>query len=406
MKPPFSARCPNPAEHNAWSRAARDAGHSGSALLDLTLSNPTRALLDRPLDPMCSAFMKSVRGAYSPHPQGDENAREAISTYHRDTHGVRVAPRFVQLVAGTSQGYSFLFKLLTEPGDAVLVPSPGYPLFEHLLRLEGLRAISYPLSVDTHWQIDFESLRARLQPRTKAMIVVNPGNPTGTYLDRSSWDAISTFCRSHALTLISDEVFADYPLSTGNPAEGGYIPAARGLSDAVPAFTLSGLSKVLGLPQLKLSWILIHGSPEHREEARRRLEFIADLYLGISAPVERALARLMDARALFQAPIHSRVRSNNDALESMIDRTAGLSLLPADAGWARIIRLPRVASEEALVLDLLKHARLLFHPGHFFDFDREAFIVTSLLIPPDHLRDGIGRLNHRARLWMKGVRAG
>jgi aspartate/methionine/tyrosine aminotransferase len=338
---------------------ARALARRQAPYVDLTLSNPTQAGL-----PATSVQLPSV-AVYEPHPRGLLAAREAVAAYHG------IPPERIVLTASTSEAYSWLFKLLCDAGDEVLVPEPSYPLF-------GYRAVPYVLRWDGEWHLDVSALH--FSPRTRAVLVVSPGNPTGAYLKEEERAALASACSTRGCALICDEVFADYPASD-DPRRAR--SAAR--YDDVLSFTLSGLSKVAGLPQLKLGWIAAAG-PESAESLRR-LEFIADTYLSVSMPVQLAAPQLLSSRGAFQWAVRERLATNRAALAAVRGRDAPWDVLRSEGGWSEILSVPRTRTEEEWALALLD-AGVLVHPGYFFDFPSGAHLVLSLLPAPEEFARG------------------
>ena len=289
------------------------------------------------------------------------------------------------LTAGSSEAYSWLFKLLCNPGEAVLVPRPSYPLFEHLTALEGVRAHQYALEYHGRWAIDVDAIAAAPQD-VRALLVVSPNNPTGSYLDEEEFQRLSRLCRERRWALVADEVFADYPLDAARPVTD---IAAR--SDVL-SFTLAGLSKSAGLPQLKLGWCIVGGPQPQRDAALAALEIIADSYLSVGTPVQVAAPRLLDAGASVRAAIQVRTRRNLAMLRAVAGRYPACELLRTEGGWSAVLRVPATRSEEQLVLDLLRNERILVHPGYFFDFSHEAYLVVGLLPAPDLFEDAVERI--------------
>lgn len=339
---------------------------AGETIFDLTESNPTIAGFDYPAEQILSAFADRRNLIYEPSAQGLLSAREAIGPH----------PERLLLTASTSEAYSYLFKLLTDPGDEVLVPRPSYPLFEFLATLESVRVVQYPLFYHEGWSIDMHSLASSVTSRTRAIVLVNPNNPTGSYLKRGELEELLGICRRHGLAIISDEVFADYAFEP-DPER---VATLANVEDVL-TFSMSGLSKVCGLPQLKLGWIRANGPCAG--EAMERLELIADTFLSVGTPVQHALPQLLAAGKAVQNQIHSRTKAN-------------LALLPrrlhVEGGWYATVRVPRTQSEEEWVLHLLSEHNILVQPGYFYDFDSEAFLILSLLTPPDILREAIRNL--------------
>jgi aspartate/methionine/tyrosine aminotransferase len=313
---------------------------------------------------------------YHPSARGMRAAREAVSLYYSG----RVRPDSILLTASTSEAYSYLFKLLCEPEDEILVPRPSYPLFDMLARLECARVRQYPLRYQHGWFIDVPALRAALTNRTRAIVWVNPNNPTGSYMKSSEYEAISLICAEHGLALISDEVFADYALE----AESEMLLSLAD-QDRCLCFSLSGLSKVCGMPQMKLGWIAASG-PGH-ELALERLEWIADAFLSVGTPVQCAAPELLEARHSIQTEIRERTKRNLQVLQQTM-RNSAVRVLQVEGGWYATLRVPSTRSEEAWTLELLRGG-VLVQPGFFFDFETEAYLVVSLLTEPDVFSHGV-----------------
>jgi alanine-synthesizing transaminase len=360
---------------------------AGGPILDLTESNPTAAGFAYPSEAILSALADPRSLRYEPAAAGMPAARAAVSDYYSG----RVTPDRVLLTASTSEAYAFVFKLLFDPGDEVLVPAPSYPLFDYLAALDSVRVVQYPLVYHESWAIDFDGLASSITSRSRAIVLVNPNNPTGSYLKQSELGPLLALCREHNLALISDEVFADYALDD----QARLVRTLTGI-DEVPTFCLSGLSKVAGLPQMKLGWIVTGGPPSDRAKAFERLELIADTYLSVSAPVQWAAPRLLGLRGELQRQILGRVLANRAFVASQIGPASPWKLLSAEGGWNTILEAPRIRSEEAWVLGLLSEDSVLVQPGFFFDFEREAFLVISLLAAEGVFREGIRRILARA----------
>jgi alanine-synthesizing transaminase len=383
----FSSRLNWGTPPNPLAKLLAEKRASGAAILDLTESNPTAAGFTYPADRILNALADPRSLCYEPSPAGLLAARSAVSEYY----GGLVETTRILLTASTSEAYGFLFKLLADPGDEVLVPRPSYPLFDFLAALESVRVVEYPLVYHRGWSIDFDALARQITPRTRAVVVVNPNNPTGSYLKRSELLELSDLCRRHELAIISDEVFCDYAL-TDDPRR------AASLVDVhdVLTFSLSGLSKLIGLPQLKLGWIVTSGPPEGRDQAVDRLELIADTYLSVGTPVQWAAAPLLVLRESMQAQILGRVRVNLTYLRSQIGSDSPWRVLDVEGGWYAVIQAPRIHSEEDWALILLGEDDVLVQPGFFFDFESEAFLMASLLTPPGIFQEGIRRILARA----------
>jgi hypothetical protein len=348
---------------------------AGLPIVDLTLSNPTLAGLAYPsglLEPM--VHDRSLR--YEPEPFGLLSARQAVSDDFA-RRGLSVPPSRIVLTASTSEAYSLLFKLLCDPGDAVLGPRPSYPLIEHLTDLDGVALEHYRLEFHRRWELDLQDLNEKAgAARMRAIIMISPNNPTGSVVTEEELAATAVIARDNDLAVISDEVFTDYPISQAQPA------SAIGQNTAL-TFTLGGLSKTIGLPQVKLGWIAVGGPGPLVADALERLEIICDAYLSVSTPVQIAASDLLNAGATVRTQIHERIRGNWARLTALASANPACVLLPADAGWYAVAQVPAIAPEEAIVLDLLARAGVLVHPGYFFDFEREAFLVVSLLPEPD-----------------------
>ncbi len=355
------------------------------ALLDLTASNPTRALVPYDREAILAALALPASLVYEPAPFGMEPAREAVA---RDlsSHGPELDPARVVLTASTSEAYSFLFKLLCDPGDEVLVPRPSYPLFDHLARLESVAAVPYRLAYDGAWYVDLPSVRAAISPRTRAIVTVSPNNPTGSYLKNLELDALA----DTGLPIVSDEVFARYPLRADPTRARTALDAGR----APLVFALGGLSKLAALPQAKLAWMAVAGESARVEAALARLEVIADAFLSVGTPVQHALPALLASRATAEQAIRDRTARNLAWLKGAVTGSA-VSLLDVEGGWYATLRLPRTREEQAWALALLEEDGVHVHPGHFFDFEDEAYLVVSLLTPEATLREGSQRILDR-----------
>jgi aspartate/methionine/tyrosine aminotransferase len=367
------------AERLAAKRAA------GARVLDLTASNPTRAGLPGP-DDVLSSLARPEGRRYEPAAFGLLSAREAVAADFA-RRGFPVEPDRVVLSASTSEAYAFLFKLLCDPGDEVLVPRPGYPLFEFLAELESVRVLTYPLAHDGEWHVDLSALRSATTARTRAVVVVNPNNPTGAFLKTDERLALEAFCAERGLALVSDEVFADFAFR-----EDARRAPSVARDSPVLAFALGGLSKSCGLPQLKLAWTAVTGPPAPRREALARLEVVADTYLSVSTPVQVAAPTLLARREELQAPIRERIRGNLEALRAALPPGCPATLLEPEGGWSAVLRVPATISEEERVTRLLEERDVLVHPGYFFDFPHEAFLVLSLLPREAEFREGVARV--------------
>jgi aspartate/methionine/tyrosine aminotransferase len=384
----FSTRVPDDRSPTRVARALAAARARGP-MLDLTLSNPTRAGIPYPAD-LLRGLADPASLTYRPEPLGLEDARAAVAgTYAR--RGLSADRERIVLTASTSEAYSLLFKLLCDPGRSdVLTPVPSYPLFDHLARLDGVAQRRYALEFHGTWAIDRASLDRAWTADTRAVLAVSPNNPTGSVLHAEDADELVSRCASRSAALIVDEVFRDYPL--GPPLEDP--PALR--SPRCLLARLGGLSKSAGLPQVKLGWIALDGPDDLVAQALERLELIADTYLSVSTPVQIAAASLIHAGETIRAAILARIRGNDATLRRLAAGSAGVDVLPADGGWSAVMRVPATRSEEELVLELLERDGVVVHPGYFFDFAHEAFLVVSLLPAPDDFARGVERILERA----------
>ena len=358
---------------------------AGTPLLDLTISNPTKCLPEYPHEAIRRAFGQTQEFTYYPDPFGSEIARSAVTEYYRE-RGISVTPHQLLLTASTSEAYSQLFKLLCDPGDEVLAPLPSYPLFEYLAALESVRMTPYRLRYDGTWHLDFASLRAQINRRTKAIIVVNPNNPTGTYLNAEEQSELLHVAKQFSLPVISDEVFTDYAVMPRAQTARTFAGNHSALS-----FSLNGLSKTAGMPQMKLAWIAISGPAQEQQDARERLETIADTYLSVGTPVQHVLTNLLQIGANIRQQLLQRIKENLAVIDNLLKGTA-LQRLHLDGGWSAILRLPRVMTEEDWVRGLLQEQDTIAQPGYFFDMESEAYMVLSLITPIDQFRAGIERI--------------
>ena len=380
----FSSRISGALETNRLTQQIRRARASGRELIDLTVTNPTVVGIEYPAS-LLAALADPAAGRYDPHPLGSWNAREAVaSDYGR--RGIPAAAERVALTSSTSEAYSILFKLLCDPaGHSVMVPAPSYPLFDHLTALDGVSASAYPLEYHGRWTVDLDTIDERWTAGVRAVLAVSPNNPTGSALALEELDEMMRRCADRRAALIIDEVFADYPLRMAS------IPVYCGPSQAL-TFRLGGLSKSVGLPQVKLGWILVDGPDDLVAAALQRLELICDTYLSVSTPVQFAAPRLLTDGAVVRERILARVRANDATLRRIISSVPSIEALNADGGWSAVLRVPATRSEEDLVLELLERDDVLVHPGFFFDFSHEAFLVVSLLVEPAAFAEGVNRL--------------
>jgi aspartate/methionine/tyrosine aminotransferase len=362
----FSRRIPTDMTPTAWARAR---AACGAAPYDLTVSNPTLCGFAYPHG-LLDALRDPAGLNYRPEPLGARSAREAVAADYA-ARGVIVDPERIVLTASSSESYGFLFKLLCDPGDAVLVPAPSYPLFEHLASLEGVRVAPFSLDPENAWQPSAPG--PAVAKSARAAILVHPNNPTGSWVESGAADAMARCSGEAAIPLIVDEVFLDFPLASDARGE-TFAARSAGLT-----FALGGLSKSRGLPQLKLSWIVVNGPNAEVASALEALEFIGDSYLSVGTPIQNALPELLDRAAPLRDAILDRCRENLAVARRLAANVPGVELLPPSAGWSAVIRFPRVITEDALVLELLERHGVAVHPGYFFDFATEGYIVVSLL---------------------------
>jgi aspartate/methionine/tyrosine aminotransferase len=384
----FSTRLPANLAPNALAVAIAAKRRSGASIVDLTESNPTRAGFIYPAD-LLQPLADPRALEYDPQPLGLWAARAAVAADFRRRGTVISADR-VALTSSTSEAYALLFKLLCDAGDNVLVPHPSYPLFEHLTAFESVAAIPYALEYHGAWRIDVDSIRRAATDRTRALLIVSPNNPTGSFVHRDDLAAINDMAMQHGWAIIGDEVFADYPLDAA-PDAAHVLSSAQAVT-----FSLGGLSKSAGLPQVKLGWIGIGGPSDQVDATLAAYEIIADTYLSVSTPVQAAAADLIERGAGIRAQIQERVRRNLQSLRSAVAAFPAVEVLPVQGGWSAVLKVPRLRSEEALALDLLERDHVLVHPGYFFDFAAEAYLVLSLLLDQPRFNHAVGRVLARA----------
>ncbi len=371
---------------NRLTAALEERRQRGVDTIDLTVSNPTQVGIEYPRD-LLAPLADARALVYEPHPFGPVEARRAVAREY-ERHGIAVEPSRIVLTASTSEAYSFLFKLLADAGDEVLVPRPSYPLFDHLSRLDLAAAVPYELDYHGRWSIDFASLERAVTKRTRAVLVVSPNNPTGSLIGRAELERLDELCAGRGIAIVGDEVFADYELEPGAIAGAGRIASSR----SALAFALGGLSKSVGLPQVKLGWMAVAGAADAAVSALERLEVIADAYLSVSTPVQVAAAELLDRGRVVRSRILDRIRANYAALNAAATAVPSCRVLRSDAGWYAVLHVPTFEPEESLILKLLARHDVLVHPGYFFDFPRESFLVLSLLPPPDRFTEGVARI--------------
>jgi len=377
---------------NRLSLLLEEKKQKGVKIFDLTESNPTAVGFDYPVDAILPALAQPQSLRYEPNPRGLLSTRQAVAEYYR-RRGEKVASEQIHLTVSTSEAYTFLFKLLADPGQNILVPQPSYPLFDFLAGLEGIELVSYRLDYDNaseEWRIDFASITGAITEQTRAIIWVNPNNPTGSFIKREEAAQLRQICVTQHLALIVDEVFSDYAFLQQANRKASLVGENEMLT-----FVMSGLSKILGLPQMKLGWIIVNGPGKLRQQAQEYLELIADTYLSVSAPVQHAAPHWLKLAATLQEPIHRRVRTNLLFLQTQLDDHPACRLLRAEGGWYAILQSDDFIPEEDLILTLLEKDNVLVHPGYFFDFAREGFLIVSLLPPAEIFCEGVSRLLKR-----------
>jgi alanine-synthesizing transaminase len=370
---------------NRLSRALAARRGAGESVIDLSASNPTACGFALDEKSILQAFTDRAALQYTPDPHGLPAAREAVAQYYESV-GANVSPDDIFLTTGTSEAYSFLFRMLCDPGDEILVPAPGYPLFDFLADLQDVRLVRYYLLYDHGWQIDFQSIERALGPRARAIIVVHPNNPTGHYVKTQEAAQLAEICARHDLAMLADEVFYDFSFEPKNR------PPSFAAQSQTPTFALSGLSKISGLPQMKAGWIAASGPQPLKSEALTRLEVIADTYLSMNAPVQCALPVLLEQRHAFQSQLMARVRQNLKELDAQLVAHPQCNRLQIEGGWNAVLRVPAVRSDEETAIDLIQSQGVYLHPGHFYDFPSDGYMVVSLLPDPAQFSEGISRV--------------
>lgn len=350
-------------------------------IIDLTISNPTRAGIQYDENAILQALNNPKALDYDPQPKGLLSAREAVSEYYAEI-SERVEPESLILTTSTSEGYSFIFRLLCNPGDEILVPKPSYPLFDFLADLQDVKLVPYSLIYDHGWQIDFHSLEQAITGATRGIVLVHPNNPTGSYVSAQERERLNDICRRRELALIVDEVFLDYALDE-KPAP-SFVT-----NNAVLTFTLSGISKISALPQMKVAWIAVSGPLHAANSAIQRLEIIADTYLSLNAPIQLAAPVLIEQRKTIQPQLMTRVRANLAALDRQFTSQSSCSRLEVQGGWYAVLRIPVIRSDEEFAIELLRRHSVLIHPGHFYDFQDDGFLVISLIAATQEFAAGI-----------------
>ncbi len=375
---------------NRYTEALAAHRRAGREVLDLTASNPTNIGLRYREDELLKALANREALTYSPEPKGLLVAREAVSSYYAG-HGSDVPAGNLILTTSTSEAYSFLFRLLCEPGDTVLVPSPSYPLFDFLADLHDVKLEPYELVYDHGWQIDFHSVQNAMKrasgasSRCRAVLAVHPNNPTGSFVKPREVEELNRICAANDMAIVADEVFLDYPLAN-------QAPLTFSSNSSVLTFTLSGLSKVSALPQMKVAWIAATGPQALLSNAMERLEVIADTYLSMNAPGQWAVPVMLEERHGIQRQLRQRMIENLAALDAELASQQLCRRLEVEGGWYAVLRVPVAGSDEDLAITLLRETGVLVQPGHFYDFSSDGYLVISLITPGDEFAEGIRRL--------------
>jgi alanine-synthesizing transaminase len=366
---------------NRLSEALAQHRAAGKPLFDLTASNPTECGFEYDSEAILKALCNPAALVYEPNPKGLAVARRAVASYYSE-HGARADAEDMLLTTSTSEAYSFVFRTLCNPGDEILVPAPSYPLFSFLAEIQDVKLVSYPLIYDHGWQIDFHSLEQAITPRTRGVIVVHLNNPTGHFCKPKEMARLTEICATREMAVIADEVFLDFSL-TGEQQR-SFAANAEALT-----FTMSGLSKICGLPQMKAAWLVVSGPEALKTEALARLEVIADTYLSMNAPVQLAIPAFLEMRHWFQKQSMERVRGNLEELDRQLARQQSCTRVELEGGWYAVLRVPAVKSDEELAMDLLAARNVYVHPGHFYDFPSNGCLVVSLITGESEFKEGI-----------------
>jgi alanine-synthesizing transaminase len=367
---------------NPLSEALAQHRATGRPLLDLTISNPTECGLQYDRRAILQALANPANLAYNPEPRGLPIARQAVAAYYA-ARAAEVPADSILLTTSTSEAYSFTFRTLCNPGDEILVPEPSYPLLAFLADIQDVKLVRYALDYDYGWQINFHALQQGITERTRGVIVVHPNNPTGHFTKPRELEQLNEICSSRNLAIIADEVFLDFALQAGQS------PFTFARNDAALTFTMSGLSKISGLPQMKAAWLVASGPEPLKSQALARLEIIADTYLSMNAPVQHAIPALVEQRHLFQTQLLSRLRNNLSELDRKLAMQNSCARLVVEAGWYAVLRVPATRSDEALAIELLSRENIYIHPGHFYDFPTDGFLILSLMTREEEFAEGV-----------------
>ena len=379
----FAARTNWNLKANRLAEALERHKSGGRRLLDLSASNPTECGFRYDAPAIMRSLCSPASLQYHPDPKGLESAREAVAAYYAE-RGEHVAVDDLILTASTSEAYSFIFRLLCNPGDELLIPTPGYPLFDFLADLNDVKLTRYALFYDHGWHIDMHVLKQAITPRTRGIIVVHPNNPTGHFTQPEEISQLNETCSANQMAIIADEVFLDFSL--------GARQKSFATNTGALTFTMSGISKISGLPQMKFAWLAVSGPQDIKREALARLEMIADTYLSLNAPIQLAAPVLLQQRKQFQQQLMARVRANLAEIDSQLIETQHVSRLMVEGGWYAVLRIPATRPDEELALELLEKHGVYLHPGHYYDFPGDGFLVLSLIAPEEDFKEGVRRL--------------
>ncbi len=365
---------------NPLSEALTHHRAAGKPLLDLTISNPTECGFEYDRRSVLQALANPASLTYHPDPRGLPGARQAVAAYYA-AHGAKVPADNIILTTSTSEAYSFVFRMLCNPGDEILIPEPSYPLFAFLADIQDVKLVRYPLDYDYGWQINFHALQQAITERTRGVIVVHPNNPTGHFTKPLELQKLIEICSNRNLAIIADEVFLDFTLRVD-------APFSFAQNSAVLTFTMSGLSKISGLPQIKAAWLITSGPEQLKSQALARLEIIADTYLSMNAPIQLAIPALLEQRHAFQTQLLARAHKNLAELDRQLTTQKSCARLVVEAGWYAVLRVPATRSDEELAVALLTQKNVYVHPGHFYDFPSEGFLIVSLITPEEDFSAG------------------
>jgi alanine-synthesizing transaminase len=381
----FSQRTNWQLSTNRFTRELDELRSAGAKLLDLTVSNPTQCGFVYDQQAILTAFQNANALSYDPQPKGLIEARKEVASYYQRDHHTIVDPETIFLTTSTSEAYSFVFRLLCNPEDEVLVPKPSYPLFDYLADLQDVALVPYSLHYAQGWLVDFHSVLEAITPRTRAILLVHPNNPTGSYLRVEEMEQLNAICRERGIALIVDEVFLDFAFEDEEPKS--FAGNAEVLT-----FTLSGLSKISALPQMKVAWLVCAGPKTMVNDAVARLEVIADTYLSLNAPTQWAVPTLFEQRRSLQRQLLERVRANRAELRRQMADKSDCEMLESEGGWYGVLRVPANRGDEDRVSELMQKQQVIVHPGHFFDFTKDGFLVVSLITPLGEFAEGLKRL--------------